>query len=96
MAHYVVATIKINDRDGYAQYEAGFMEIFGQHAGELLAVSDTPSVLEGDWPFTRAVILRFDDAEAARRWYESPEYQKLAEHRWAASEGSLVSFDGFG
>ncbi|OQX83773.1 MAG: hypothetical protein B6D63_05675, partial [Candidatus Latescibacteria bacterium 4484_7] len=26
----------------------------------------------------------------ARRWYESPEYQRLAEHRHRASTGNIV------
>ena len=30
MAAYVIATIDIQDRDGYGRYEAGFLDIFGR------------------------------------------------------------------
>ena len=96
MSVYIVAHIKIENREEYARYEAGFLEIFAKYEGELLAVSDEPQVIEGEWPYTRAVILRFPDADEARRWYESPEYQALAKHRWEASEGTIVSLAGFG
>jgi len=49
-------------------------------------------VIEGEWPFTRAVLLRFPDEEEARRWYQSPEYQALSQHRWNASTGTVIAF----
>jgi uncharacterized protein (DUF1330 family) len=95
MPVYIVASIRIDDRDEYAKYQEGFMPIFEQYAGELVGVSDEPRVIEGEWPFTRAVLLRFPDEPAARAWYESPEYQAIAEHRWRGSKGSIISFEGF-
>ena len=82
MPVYIVASIRITDRTEYDKYQAGFMDIFAKYRGELLGVSDAPQVIEGEWPFTRAVLLRFPDDAEARRWYESPEYQKLSQHRW--------------
>jgi uncharacterized protein (DUF1330 family) len=97
MPVYIVANIRITDRTEYEKYQAGFMDIFTRYRGELLAVSDAPAVnvIEGDWPYTRAVVLRFPDEAEARRWYESPEYRKLSEHRWAASTGTVIAFEGF-
>ena len=40
MTVYVVARITIEDRERYREYEAGFMEIFTAHGGELLAVDE--------------------------------------------------------
>ncbi|MBY0280311.1 DUF1330 domain-containing protein [Candidatus Binatia bacterium] len=95
MPVYIVANIRITDRTEYDQYQAGFLEIFAKYRGELLAVSDAPEVIEGEWPFTRAVLLRFPDRDEARRWYESPEYQKLSQHRWNGSTGTVIGFEGF-
>ena len=47
MSVFVVAQIDIHDRDRYAQYEAGFMDVFAQYDGEILAVDEAPAVLEG-------------------------------------------------
>jgi uncharacterized protein (DUF1330 family) len=56
-------------------------------SGKLLAVDEAPTVKEGDWPYTRTVLIEFPTAEAFDAWFNSPEYQALAEHRplYAAS-----------
>ena len=94
MATYIVARITINDRERYAQYEAGFMDIFAAHAGTLLAVDDDPEVLEGEWRCTRTVLAEFPDRQAALAWYRSDDYQALADHRFAASEGEIALIRG--
>ena len=96
MTVYIVARITINDRERYAQYEAGFLDIFAAHPGRLLAVDDNPEVLEGEWRCTRTVIAAFPDQEAALAWYRSDDYQSLAEHRFAASEGEIALVAGLG
>lgn len=90
MSCYIIAQIKIHDRKEYEKYESGFDEIFKKYKGIIVAIDEDPVVLEGDWPYTRTVLIRFPNEEEARRWYESPEYQKLAEHRHRASTGNIV------
>ncbi|MDP6376273.1 MAG: DUF1330 domain-containing protein [Pseudomonadales bacterium] len=94
MAVYFVVQIDIEDRGRYGQYEAGFMEIFGHHGGKVLSVDEDPILLEGTWPHTRTVLLEFPDAHAARTWYDSPAYQQLARHRFAASTSNAVMIQG--
>ena len=94
MATFIVAQINIEDRDTYARYESGFMEIFDRYDGELLAVDEAVSVLEGNWDYTRTVIIRFPDEAAARSWYDSDDYQALAQHRFTASAANLVIVQG--
>ncbi len=90
MAVYIIAQICIHDRAEYEQYQAGFLDIFARYPGELLVVAENPVVVEGEWPYTRTVLLRFPSAEDARRWYESPEYQALAQHRFRASRANVI------
>ena len=47
MSSYVVAQITINDREKYARYEAGFMDVFDQFGGQILAVDEAPESIEG-------------------------------------------------
>jgi len=96
MPVYLLATIDIGDRETYGKYEAGFMEIFSKHEGQLLSVEENAKVLEGEWTPTRTVLARFPDEAAARRWYESPEYQELAKFRHAASSGNIILTRGLG
>lgn len=90
MAVYIIAQLSIHDRTEYERYQAGFLEIFARYTGELLVVSENPVVVEGEWPYTRTVLLRFPSAEDARRWYESPEYQALAQHRFRAATANVI------
>ena len=94
MSVYMIANLTIDDRERYAQYEAGFVEIFARYDGELLAVDEAQEVLEGEYDHTRTVILRFPTKEAAHAWYDSEEYQTLAKHRFAASSGSALIVQG--
>jgi uncharacterized protein (DUF1330 family) len=92
---YIVANITIHDRAEYDVYVSGFMEVFQSYRGEILAVSDAPSVLEGEWPHDRTVLLRFPTREEALRWAQSPEYVAIAKHRHAGATSNVVILDGF-
>jgi uncharacterized protein (DUF1330 family) len=96
MSVYVIARIDITDRERYGQYEAGFMEIFARHEGKLLAVDEAPEIVEGTWPVTRTVLIEFPDADAMRAWYDSEDYQNLARHRFASSQGDIAMLTALG
>ena len=93
MTAYAIATLNIHDRDTYAKYEADFMSVFAQFAGKVLAVDETPETLEGEWPFTRTVIIEFPSKQDLRAWYESDGYQRILKHRLDASTGNVVVLD---
>jgi uncharacterized protein (DUF1330 family) len=95
MSVYIMASIAVEDWNEYGKYQEGFLDVFVKYKGEILAVSDEPEVIEGEWPFTRAVLLKFPTREDARSWYESPAYQAIAKHRWSASRASIVAVEGF-
>jgi uncharacterized protein (DUF1330 family) len=90
VAVYIIAQIRIHDRAEYDKYQQGFPEVFARYQGELLVVSENPVVVEGEWPYTRTVLLRFPSADEARRWYESPDYQRIVQHRFRAADTNAV------
>ena len=94
MPVYVVAQITITDRTRYEQYQAGFLPVFAKYRGELLAVDESPRVVEGEWPCTRTVLIKFPDDAEAERWYSSPEYQEIAKHRHAGGQTNAVLVTG--
>ena len=94
MSVYVIALIDISDRERYSQYEQGFMEIFQEHEGQILAVEESPQIKEGAWPHTRTVLLEFPSSNALDRWYHSEAYQQLAQHRFAASHAHIAVIQG--
>lgn len=94
MSCYFVAQIRIHDPQEYQRYLDGFDQIFADYRGKVVAVDDSPTVLEGNWPYTRAVVIRFPNEDEAKRWYESPKYQSLAEHRISASDADIILVHG--
>ena len=90
MTVYLIAQLKIHDRERYAEYESGFIDIFSQYKGTLLSVDEAPGRLEGEWDFTRTVLIQFPTKDDADAWYYSTEYQNLVKHRFAASDGNIV------
>ena len=94
MSVYLIAQINIHDRAEYETYSEGFLAVFSRYKGELLVVSESPEVVEGEWPYTRTVLIRFPTAEEARRWYESPDYQAIAQHRFRAATANAVMVEG--
>jgi uncharacterized protein (DUF1330 family) len=94
MSAYIIALIEIHDREEYNKYIEGFRAIFSKYNAESLVGDERPTVLEGEWPYTRTVVLRFADENEAKRWYESDEYQALAQHRFRASRANLILAKG--
>lgn len=95
MSVFVVGQLNIHAPDEYEDYLNGFMPIFERYKGELLATSKQETeVLEGTWAMPRTVLMRFPTAEAARSWYNDPDYQKLAEIRRRNADTNLVIVHG--
>ena len=94
MRAYIIALIEIHDREEYQKYQAGFREVFSNYNAERLVVEEEPTVLEGEWPYTRTVVLQFADENEAKRWYESDEYQALVKHRFRAARTNLILAKG--
>lgn len=95
MAVYLIAQLSIHDRERYRRYEARFLDVLAKYDGRLLAVDDAPVALEGKWERDRVVLLEFPDADEAKRWMTSPEYQEIVGDRHAASEAIILQARGF-
>ena len=91
---YIVAAVTINDMDTYRQYQRGFGAILARHQGEIVAISNNPTILEGEWPETLTVLIRFDSREQGLGWYNSDDYQELAMIRRGASTADFILMDG--
>lgn len=94
MSAYFIAQISIHDEGEYQRYLDGHDEVFAKFGGKVLAVDEDPVVLEGEWPYTRTVLIHFSDEAEARRWYDSPEYQELVRFRHRASRANIVLVEG--
>jgi uncharacterized protein (DUF1330 family) len=91
MPAYVIAEITLHDPEQYANYTAAVPATLAAHGGRLVALSEAPTVLEGDWEPERLVLLEFADVDAAQRWYASPEYTEARRLREGAATLRLVA-----
>jgi len=95
VAVYIINNMTIHDREEYHRYVRGFLPIFRKYQGEILAITDKPEPVEGEWPYDRTVLIRFPSREEARRWFESAEYREIAQHRWNGTKSNVVFLDEF-
>lgn len=57
MSHYFIANIKINNEDEYKKYLNEADEVFSKYNGKYLAVDNKPIILEGNWKYSRTVLI---------------------------------------
>ena len=81
MSAYFVANIRIHDQKEYDKYLASVDDVFAKFNGKYLAVDEHPCVLEGNWDYTKVVLIEFPSDKELRAWYESEEYQMILKHR---------------
>jgi uncharacterized protein (DUF1330 family) len=94
MSVYFIANIKINDPEIYEKYLKSCDAVFAKYNGEYLAVDERPAILEGDWNYTKVVLIRFQSHADLRRWYESEEYQKILEFRLTSAQCDTLIVNG--
>ncbi|MER7210083.1 DUF1330 domain-containing protein [Streptosporangium sp. NPDC020072] len=79
MTAYVIAKVKATgDEEELAEYRAQVQATLEPYGGRYLVRGGAVEVLEGDPEPGRIVVLEFPDAETARAWNDSPEYQRIA------------------
>tara|TARA_S200000501_G_scaffold110054_1_gene103364 strand:+ start:281 stop:595 length:315 start_codon:yes stop_codon:yes gene_type:complete len=84
---FMIANLRINDKDTYQAYEKGFFPILKKYDGEFVTYDDSVETFEGSSPLEgRAIIFSFPSPEKARKWFNDPEYQELAKNRRTAAE----------
>lgn len=94
MAYYFIANIKINDTKEYQKYINGADEVFSKYNGEYLAVDDNPSQIEGNWNYTRAVLIKFESKDDFENWYNSKDYKAILKYRLNAADCDSILVKG--
>lgn len=86
MPAYVISEVGIKDHDAVAAYKPLAKAAVLAFGGEYLARDAVPEPLEGSFPpGQRLVMIRFPDADAVHRWYDSAQYAEAL----SAADGAL-------
>ena len=94
MAAYVIADIQVTDPTSYDQYRPLAGASVARFGGRFAVRGGKVDLLEREPEPERIVVIEFPDADAARRWYRSEEYQKALKIRQSASRGRVFLVDG--
>ncbi|CAN5299538.1 hypothetical protein BH10PSE4_BH10PSE4_38630 [soil metagenome] len=87
MAAYIVATVRILDAARFADYGKAIAGLSEQHGGHAVVKGPVAEVLEGAGLVgERVVVSRFPDADAARAYIGSAQYQAARAQRDGAAE----------
>ena len=86
--------IRINNPDEYEKYLDKFDAIFSRYKGEYLAIDESPTLLEGNWNYTKSVLIKFNSKKDFEDWYYSDDYQKILKHRLNSSKCDTILIEG--
>ncbi|WP_270938665.1 DUF1330 domain-containing protein [Falsiroseomonas oryzae] len=95
MPAYFVVDIEVTDPDAFERYRADVPPVIAKFGGRYLVRGGELQPLEGDFGLHRLVVLEFPSVEAARRFYDSPEYAPLLQLRLASTRSRVVLADGY-
>jgi uncharacterized protein (DUF1330 family) len=77
MPAYFVVELDITNMEAMGPYREAVPATLAQYGGRFVTRGGATELIEGGPQPKRIVILEFADAAAVKRWYNSPEYQKI-------------------
>ncbi len=94
MPAYLIVRAKVTDMRQYQEYMKLTPAIVEKFGGQFIIRGGEKVVLEGPEISDRIVMLKFDSVDAARRMYNSDEYQAAIKVREGAAEASFIVMEG--
>ena len=94
MPAYLIATETVHDEATFARYREQVVGTLTPFGGKFIARGGNLTILEGEWPHARLVIIEFPSRRAVEDWYRSEAYKKVIDLRLKSTSGNLVITDG--
>jgi len=94
MPAYIIVETDIHDPEQYERYKEASPGAVAAGGGRFVVRGGEMAVLEGEWHPKRLVMLEFEDLDAAKRFYASPEYQEARRLREGAAKLNMVAVQG--
>ena len=93
MAAYLIAEVDVTDTKAYEGYRPLAAASIARHGGKYIVRGGRTEALEGGPP-NRVVVLEFPTMEAARKFYNSPDYSEARKIREASSRSRVFLVEG--
>lgn len=91
----MIFTEEVHDAEKLNEYSGKAVPSLFASGAKVLAVSPTPTVIEGEWHGPQTVLLEFESEEAAMAWYNSDSYAAAKPLRLEAATTNAVLVPGF-
>ena len=94
MSAYFVVELEITNPAAMQPYRDAVSDTVEQYGGRYLVLAGASELIEGGPEPKRVAILEFPDKASIKRWYDSPEYQKILPTRLDNSTGHAFVIEG--
>lgn len=94
MPTYAVVELKIDDQSWIEGYVPPVRALIEKRGGRIIARSFEHEQLEGERRPDAIVLIEFPSMDAARAFYDDPDYQPHLKTRLAGSRGDLFLVPG--
>jgi uncharacterized protein (DUF1330 family) len=93
---YLLVQGHVTDREGFKAYNAALPPIYRKYGGQYLALVPAPliEVAEGPAEHRSIVLARFPSRDAARTFWNSPEYAEAKKLREGKGTFFVTILDG--
>lgn len=94
MAYYLMIEAEVTDSGRYALYRQAVTPLIERCGGRFLVRGGEVEVFEGEYDGRRRVVIEFESQEAARAFWDSPEYGDVKKLREGAGVGTAIGVEG--
>ncbi len=94
MADYAIgAVLSVKDPEKFAGYQQAAGPTVAMYGGKVIAGGTNIEVADGTWSPVGMVVIEFESMDAAKKWYNSPEYSAIKSQRHDNADTGLVFLD---
>ena len=91
---YAIALNQLTNEEGYAkEYLPKGRAAILAHGGAYVAAGKG-TIITGDVPHDRVVVLRFESLDAVKAWFNSPDYQAANQVGQKYAHYNVIAVDG--
>lgn len=91
--YYMAEVFEVTNQDDFNKYGAGVPKTVEKYGGHFLVRGGKTESLEGEQP-KRIVVIAFDSAADAKKWYNSPEYSAIRPIRQRSAKSRAFVVEG--
>ena len=93
-AFFLVEINKVSDAEKYGLYIEKVALIINKHGGEYIFKSEQLTPVSGGWDAKRIILIRFENKDMLRKFFQSEEYKKIVPLRKESTESKAIIIEG--